>query len=423
MNNFWLVFKREYLFRIKNKWFWITTFMIPLGILLIYLIPILLISFGEQSKTKLLLLNSEKYLKEEQIKPQSKNLSVDKVEGSLDEAKSKVNKEDSDINALVDFDTINPEENNYNVKVLSKDTLSLGQETDIKIYLDSVLQQLKLQNENIPLDQAIRLNTPINPVFESLESSNPTANQAYVLAYGAGFIMYFILIYYGTNVMQSIQEEKRNRIVEILLTAINPMDLLFGKILGVISLGVTQILLWISFLIISIPVLSIIFRSEADQILTQNTGIIDQIKLISENLNLITFLPIFFIFLLLGVILYAGLFAIISVSVDNEADMQAFSGLAVIPIVIGFMMSLSIVMNPNTNLAIISSMIPFISPLTMIARIPFGVPIWQIILSMIILLISAIFAIWIASKIYKIGVLLYGEKLSWKHIKIIFNKQ
>ena len=91
MNNFWLVFKREYLFRIKNKWFWITTFMIPLGILLIYLIPILLISFGEQSKTKLLLLNSEKYLKEEQIKPQSKNLSVDKVEGSLDEAKSKVN--------------------------------------------------------------------------------------------------------------------------------------------------------------------------------------------------------------------------------------------------------------------------------------------------------------------------------------------
>ena len=323
----------------------------------------------------------------------------------------------------MDFDTINPEENNYNVKVLSKDTLSLGQETDIKIYLDSVLQQLKLQNENIPLDQAIRLNTPINPVFESLESSNPTANQAYVLAYGAGFIMYFILIYYGTNVMQSIQEEKRNRIVEILLTAINPMDLLFGKILGVISLGVTQILLWISFLIISIPVLSIIFRSEADQILTQNTGIIDQIKLISENLNLITFLPIFFIFLLLGVILYAGLFAIISVSVDNEADMQAFSGLAVIPIVIGFMMSLSIVMNPNTNLAIISSMIPFISPLTMIARIPFGVPIWQIILSMIILLISAIFAIWIASKIYKIGVLLYGEKLSWKHIKIIFNKQ
>lgn len=423
MNNFWLVFKREYLFRIKNKWFWITTFMIPLGILLIYLIPILLISFGEQSKTKLLLLNSEKYLKEEQIKPQSENLSVDKVEGSLDEAKSKVNKEDSDINAIVDFDTINPEENNYNVKVLSKDTLSLGQETDIKIYLDSVLQQLKLQNENIPLDQAIRLNTPINPVFESLESSNPTANQAYVLAYGAGFIMYFILIYYGTNVMQSIQEEKRNRIVEILLTAINPMDLLFGKILGVISLGVTQILLWISFLIISIPVLSIIFRSEADQILTQNTGIIDQIKLISENLNLITFLPIFFIFLLLGVILYAGLFAIISVSVDNEADIQAFSGLAVIPIVIGFMMSLSIVMNPNTNLAIISSMIPFISPLTMIARIPFGVPIWQIILSMIILLISAIFTIWIASKIYKIGVLLYGEKLSWKHIKIIFNKQ
>ena len=422
MNNFWLVFKREYLFRIKNKWFWITTFMIPIGIILIYLIPILLVSFGEQSKTKLILLNSEQYLEEAQIKPQSENLSVDKVEGSLDEAKSKINQENSEINAIIDFGTINPLENNYNVKVLSKDTLSLGQETDIKMYLDNILQQLKLQKENIPLDQAVRLNTPITPIFESLEAKNPTADQAYFLAYIAGFIMYFILIYYGTNVMQSIQEEKRNRIVEILLTAINPMELLFGKVLGVISLGVTQILLWVSFVLISIPILSFVFTSQASQILDQNTSIIEQIKVISSNLNLITFLPIFFMFLLLGVILYAGLFAIISVSVDNDADMQAFSGIAIVPIIIGFMMSLSIVMNPNTNLAVVASMIPFISPLTMIARIPFGVPAWQIIVSIILLFLSAIFMIWLSSKIYKIGVLLYGEKLSWKHIKLIFKK-
>ena len=199
-----------------------------------------------------------------------------------------------------------------------------------------------------------------------------------------------------------------------------PFELLIGKISGVVAIGMTQVLLWLAFILLSTPVLLTVLGDRAETSGFSVQTLWEQAQTISETFNLVTLIPLFLAYLFFGILSYAGIFSAIAASADSDSDVQSLSGVAIIPIVIGFMIALTIVMDPNTSVAFWGSMIPLISPLTMMARLPFGVPAWEIALSLGTLAVTSIALIWLSAKIYRIGILLYGERLGWKHIRAIW---
>ena len=418
MNRFFPVFKREYFASVKNKWFWITTLLGPVGFALLILIPAFISQFDQEPQVNLLLIQTEEFITEEvrETTPDTIILTFEDI--STDEARDTL-RENGEYDAFIDFGQINPAEGDYSVTVVSRRTLSLSQEGLVSQFLTPNLQQLRLKREDISAEQAQRILQPIRPTFTSLDADTPSSGQAFALAYGAGFLMYFFLLAYGMSVMKSVQEEKKNRIVEILLSSMNATDLLFGKIFGVLAVGATQIFLWFGLSLLTIPLLAGVRSQGASDVDTLDF-VWQESQSVFQTLNIFFILPVFLAFLFLGLLMYAGIYACIAASADSESDIQTLSNFATIPIIIGFISSFVIINNPNTPLATVLSIIPFISPLTMMARIPFDVPAWQITLSLGLLLLTAMGTIWLSAKIYRIGILLYGERLSWKHLKALF---
>lgn len=431
MNRFITVFKREYLANIKNKWFWIATIIGPLIFIGIIFVPVILSTFEQEPTANILIIGSDKYLSNDEInKFITNNISIELSNTTAEEAKDKLRNSDN-IDVLADFNTINPDNNNYDISILSKQALGFSQETIISDFIIQIMQDIRIKKEQIPIEQAERINKEIYPTFSTLDSEEASSFQAFILAYGIASLMYFLILFYSSKIMSSVQEEKKNRIVEVLLSSMNTSSLLFGKIFGVLALGLTQIFLWCILSLISIPIIAILISpllegvemsTDPNESLGATSIIWAELQGINGNLNIFILFIIFLGFLFFGLLLYAGIFACIASSTDSEAEAQNLSIFGFLPVIIS-LLSLNVTIdNPSSNITTILSMIPFISPINMMARIPFNVPIWEILLSLIILILTSLIVILLASKLYRAGILLYGEKLSWKHIKNIFIK-
>lgn len=431
MNRFITVFKREYLASIKNKWFWIATIIGPLIFIGIIFVPVILSTFEQEPTANILIIGSDKYLSNDEINEFITNkISIELSNSTAEEAKDKLRNSDN-IDVLADFNTINPDNNNYDISILSKQALGLSQETIISDFIIQIMQDIRIKKEQIPIEQAERINKEIYPIFSTLDSEEASSFQAFILAYGIASLMYFLILFYSSKIMSSVQEEKKNRIVEVLLSSMNTSSLLFGKIFGVLAVGLTQIFLWCILSLISIPIIAILISplfegvemsTDPNESLGATSIIWSELQGINGNLNIFILFIIFLGFLFFGLLLYAGIFACIASSTDSEVEVQNLSIFGFLPVIIS-LLSLNVTIdNPSSNITTILSMIPFISPINMMARIPFNVPIWEILLSLIILIATSIIVILFASKLYRVGILLYGEKLSWKHIKNIFIK-
>ena len=246
------------------------------------------------------------------------------------------------------------------------------------------------------------------------------------------YAVFMFIIIYGVRVMRSVLEEKNNRVVEIIISSVKPFELMMGKILGVTLVAVTQFSIWITMSVIGALFLNTGFSAMQQQIpggeksaemmqkfdLQQTATEISHI-LLDLNFPLIIF--VFIVFFLLGYIFYSSMYAAIGSAVDNETETQQFTLFAIIPLMVGMYGSFTIMNNPEGPLGFWLSIIPFTSPVAMIARIPFGVPAWQIALSMFLLLGSSLLMIYVAGKIYRVGILMYGNKATakelWKWIR------
>jgi len=230
--------------------------------------------------------------------------------------------------------------------------------------------------------------------------------------------------------MRSVLEEKNNRVVEIIISSVKPFELMMGKILGVTLVALTQFVVWITMSVIGALVLNTGFSSIQKNIPGGNEELADKLdvtqiatqvshSLLELNFPLIIF--VFIVFFLLGYIFYSSIYAAIGSAVDNETETQQFTLFAILPLMLGMYGSFSLMNNPDGPLGFWLSIIPFTSPVAMIARIPFGVPAWQIALSIGLLLGTTIFMIFVAGKIYRVGILMYGNKATlkeiWKWIK------
>jgi len=276
---------------------------------------------------------------------------------------------------------------------------------------------------------------------ESGTEQGTSTGIAMVLAYLFGFLMYMLVFIFGAQVMRGVIEEKTSRVVEVIISSVKPIQLMMGKIIGIALVGLTQFFIWIVLTVGIIGVLktSILPKSNITEIsksvpqnlmagnvqtagTTQTTEMSPQLaefsKLFNNAMNQPWGLIIicFVFYFITGYLLYASVFAAIGSAVDNETETQQFMLPVTIPIILALMVAMGTMQNPESPLSFWCSMIPLTSPIVMMARIPFGVPYWQIAISMVIMLVTFLAFVWMAAKVYRTGILMYGKKTSWKEM-------
>jgi ABC-2 type transport system permease protein len=257
-----------------------------------------------------------------------------------------------------------------------------------------------------------------------------SAELAIAIGMISAFVIYMFIIIYGAQVMSGVVQEKTSRIVEVIISSVKPFELMMGKIIGIAMVGLTQFMLWV------LLTLTIIFvggqfmggnvdvesMQQANQMgmqsmaAAQNPEGIQKLFSMLSGIDFVQIVILFIAYFLSGYLLYASLFAAVGSAVDSETDTQQFSLPLTLPIIFGIYAAIYSVQNPDGPLAFWCSMIPFTSPIVMMVRLPFGVPAWQIMLSLTILVLSFIGTTWIAGKIYRTGILMYGKKVSWKEM-------
>ena len=252
----------------------------------------------------------------------------------------------------------------------------------------------------------------------------------FILGLMLALLIYLFIMMFGGQVMQGVMEEKSNRIVEVIVSSVKPFQLMMGKIIGVSLVALTQFMMWVlltgaiyvgfsAAVGISNPQAISAGTVMAQQITSSNimdNESVQNIVNIAHSINFGAVITGFIIFFLLGYLLYATLFAAIGSVVESNTDSQQFTLPVTVPLIIGILSAIYVINNPDSSFAIWMSMIPFTSPIVMMVRIPFGVPIWQVAVSALLLLGTFIGMTWVAAKIYRTGILMYGKKLSYKEL-------
>ncbi|MGL5682784.1 MAG: ABC transporter permease [Marinifilaceae bacterium] len=261
------------------------------------------------------------------------------------------------------------------------------------------------------------------------ESSSEFAS---IIGLVGGIVIYMFIFMYASQVMKGVIEEKSNRIIEVLVSSVKPFQFLLGKIIGVASVGLVQFMIWVLLAFVGIVVMQNILMPNIDLSALQNAGNLsgmsvegmsmEQMQMMSKIASYIDlgfiakFLACFLFYFLGGYLLYASLFAAVGAAVDNETDSQQFMTPLSIILIVGLYIGMAAMKSPESSLVFWSSLFPFTSPIVMLVRIPFGVPAWQILVSMGLLVTFFIFFTWISGRIYRIGILMYGKKVSWKEL-------
>ena len=269
-------------------------------------------------------------------------------------------------------------------------------------------------------------------VTETGEEKKSSSMVAFGASYIMGFLIYFFVFMYGAMVMRSVMEEKKSRIVEVIISSVKPFQLMFGKIVGTALVGLTQVVIWIVLGGVIIGVLQGFMTPEATQEMGQNLmqsqpGIAQQTANVEPNqiaevlemignLNLPLILFSFVFYFLGGYLLYSSLMGAVGAAVDNEEDTQQLVFPVTFPLILSIILLFPIAKNPEGSIAFWASVIPFTSPVCMLARIPYGIPAWELLLSMFLLTLTTIGAIWVAARIYRTGILMYGKKVTLKEL-------
>lgn len=437
MKNIFLITKREYLTQVKKKSFVILTLLGPILMIGFGVLIAFMFKANESSSTLNVIDKSGIFVGN--LKD-SKTVKYVFVPKENEKALTSTLKEMNGIEGLL----IIPElkENNFEALEDHSQLLinkKIGFDTKMKVVSDlsKVIKTEKIKTLGISQDQLTNLDKNFALKTQNVVDNNKgDSDLDFGVKSGLSMVLmyavFMFIIIYGVRVMRSVLEEKNNRVVEIIISSVKPFELMMGKILGVTLVAITQFTIWITMSVVGALFLTTGFSAMQDQLpggeqsaammqqfdLKQKAVEISQI-LLDLNFPLIIF--VFIIFFLLGYIFYSSMYAAIGSAVDNETETQQFTLFAIIPLMIGMYGSFTIMNNPEGPLGFWLSIIPFTSPVAMIARIPFGVPAWQIALSIFLLLISTLFMIFLAGKIYRVGILMYGNKASakelWKWIR------
>jgi len=437
MKKIFLIIEREFLSRVKKKSFILTTLLVPLLMAALFVVPFYLQGIKDNEQKTIMVIDHSG-LAEQALESAGELTFVFAPATSLDSIKRNFKKEDLyavlligqvNANTPVSLEMYSFKQPNFDVQRTIEQSMKKAIETEkLKAYniegLDIILADVKT-------DLSVK-------TFIWDESGNEKESNTAVymgIAYILSFLIYMFIFMFGTLVMRGVIEEKANRIIEVIISSVKPFQLMMGKIIGVASVGLLQFIIWVVLTLgIIIAAQGFIGGGDAGNImandaatqevvqqLTKNTSSTDLLSLIGS----VNFLPIivsFLFFFLFGYLLYASLFAAIGSAVENEADTQQLILPVTIPLIIGLFLMMHAFQYPSSSLSFWTSMIPFTSPMVMMARIPFGVvPLWEILLSLSLLFVTFLAFVWFAGKIYRVGILMYGKKPGlkemWKWIR------
>ena len=431
MGHFTLITTREYLNKITNKTFILSTFLTPLFIVgLIFFLGYLSSLNNETVKNISVVdetgfiyenLNSSEFLKYNLLE----NL-------SFEEAKI-ISETKSDYGLIYIPNLDSPKAIADSISFISEDSPSFTLINNIETQLERILTSKNFKIEGLDINQINNSKVYVSLFQETFEGEKTTKTDGFLkLIFGMflGMLLYIFIFAYGSMIMMSVIEEKTNRIVEIVISSVKPFQLMTGKIIGTSLAGLTQFIVWGFLFFVFSTIVTSIFgitsmpsnAGNASIMLSasQDSGISsDSLEMIAAFINLpLTNILIAFLFYFLGgYLLYSSIFAAIGAAVDNQTDAQQFlMPITIVLIVALYAGILTVPEDPNGIVAQIFSFIPLTSPIVMMMRIPHGVPIFEQIISITILFLSVILIIWIAAKIYRIGILMYGKKPSYKEL-------
>ena len=428
MEHFSIITTREYLNKIANKSFILMTLLLPIILAGLTFLLSFLTSVNNDSSKTISVVDNTGYIY--QNLDSSDDIIYNLItDSSLDDAKE-ISRNNSDYGLLYISDFDIPQEIAESIVFISEDSPSLSIINRVESQLETILTNENFRLIGIDVNEVNSSTIYIDLFQESFDGEETTRIDGLVkLIFGffLGFLLYFFIFAYGSMIMMSVMEEKTNRIIEIIISSVKPFHLMTGKIIGVSLAALTQVLIWGTMFFVFSYIFSFVFGistsyNTGDLILSAegNTELSSfTLEMISAfmNLPLTNIFIAFIMYFLGGYFLYASIFAAIGAAIDNQADAQQFmipiTLLVVIALYVGI---LTVPEDPNGIVAQIFSYFPFTSPIVMLMRIPNGVPIYEQIISLTILFSSVVFMIWIAAKVYRIGILMYGKKLTYGEI-------
>lgn len=401
-----IIISREYLERVKRKSFIISTILMPILMVGMMVAPALIAMFSEPETQTIAVIDDTGV-----IAPMLQNdgsLTFKPFGAGIDAAKA-----DEDYDAILVIGREAVSEPKGNITLYTRGAPSMQNESAIRSQLGDAIESIRIDRIDISNLRQImdRVHADVSIDTFRIDREEETATSStlsYLLGITTMFILYMFIILYGQMVMTSIIEEKNNRVLELVVSSVRPSALMLGKILGIGLVAVTQILIWAVLLIACsvwlMPVLAGAVAGSGDAELTQ------AVTTMGDSSYMLGIFGYLVLFLIAGYLFYSSIYAAIGSAVDNIQDASQLQSVAILPIIIALILSMTVLTDPNSSLAIWTSMIPFTSPMVMMARLPFGIPAWQPVVSLLILVVSLLAMIWLSAKIYRVGIFMYGKK-------------
>ncbi len=433
MNKIWLVIQREYLTRVQKKSFIIMTILGPILMAALMIVPAYLAKVSDEVKTIGIVDDSGFFTEafEDNDKFVFKPM-------HMDIAKAKTTYEDINYDMVL---YIPAPAYTYPSKIIiySSKEPGMSVESYIKNSINNDLRTMRLKDAGVSNDVISAMKDKINLTSIKIDEEGAEEERAgmlnLILGFALSIAIYFFIFMYGTHVMRGVLEEKTSRIIEVIISSIKPFQLMMGKIIGIAFVGLTQLLLWVVLTAAIVGGVQSVFSDELSQVekyQAEQTGqMLDPsndveveknydktAEILSSVLNLDykVILGSFAFYFLFGYLVYGALFAAVGSAVDNETDTQQFIMPITVPLIISMVTIQMVANNPDGALSFWLSIIPLTSPITMMVRIPYGVPAWELALSMALLVATFVLFTWFAGKIYRVGILMYGKKPSYKEI-------
>lgn len=444
MSKLRLIIGREYVTRVKKKAFILTTILAPIGFLIFWVVLIFLMSSGQETRRlavldegNILELNQGKTLKD------SKSLTYKYMPNTkVDELRDKL--ADENLDGIIYIPQQNVDSlgalRTLNIEYYSDDQLGVATLEGIKRNIAGYVENLKIEKSGVDENLLKSFDTDVHVDPKNADSEKAkeevSSYRVYVATFLGGammFLIYIVVFVYGTMVMRSVQEEKTNRIVEVIISSVKPFQLMLGKIIGVGLVGLTQLGIWAGVFPLLYMGLGLVFadkfKSMQSMAETPSGDVPDSAEITAILQELWSFdysqiIIVFILFFLAGYILYSSLFAAIGASMgDDQGESQSLTLIVSIPVVIAFYIGIAAIQNPNSSLAFWSSMFPLFSPIIMPARIVFDPPLWEVLLSLGLLIGTCLLFVWLTGRIYRVGILMYGKKTTIREMaRWIFRK-
>lgn len=433
-----VIIGREYMTRVKKKSFLLITFLGPLFFAAIAVLPSIIMFATKEEAKKVAVVDGSGIVMPYLVSDSTARFS-DFSAMNADSVKAKLG--DLGMDALIQVSALDSASKSVSVVSYSQKPLGMDLLDNLCKYINNAVENYRIESYNIDnLNEIMKeVKSDVKVTTYTLDDAGKakiSASEVYMMiSMGLGMIIYMFIAMFSAMVMTSVIEEKSSRVVEVLVSSVKATELMFGKIIGVALVAMTQFLLWIILTVVIVLAVMGIMGTDflaqgAVQMndpgmaalggeMTQMAGPQSELGAVMSTLGGLNYAGIilgFIVYFLFGYLLYSSLFAAIGSAVENEADTQQLSIPVTIPLMIGFFIAIYAFKAPDSGIVLWGSLIPFTSPIVMLARIPFGVPLWQLILSLVLLVGTFALCAWASAKIYKIGILMFGKKSTFKDL-------